>query len=401
MKKWIWSCAILIILIFVLGNIYLYQKHESEVYRVTKVDQFLEPEKGDIRKSFLKDGVVTSSEEHKIMYNPQLGVLDEILVNEGDFVQVGSLLLRYKTDELERLTQQLESKRQRALAESGKIRNDIIALRAINIPTVFETEMEEAEAKANKVLISSQIRELELREDLLDIDIEEYESQIESIEDEEQTKAVASNIEGIVKSVNLNSHDELLTIITYPYIIQGELTEKDLKDIEVGQKVYISRNEGELVGTVSEISQFPVKAPSLHEETSYFPFSVMVTEEADQLAFGHHIGVEIVKAESIDTILVPTKSVVQDKDKKSFVYVVNNGKLAKYKVDLGIEDKKKVEVIDGITEAELLVLQPKDDMKDGIPFIMPMNNIEVDASQLKEVRKREIASVILKSFFAN
>jgi HlyD family secretion protein len=401
MKKWIWSCAILIILIFVAGNTYLYQKYESDVYRVTKVDQFLEPQKGDIRKSFLKDGVVTSSEEHKIIYNPQLGILDEILVKEGDLVEVGSLLLRYKTDELDRLSQQLESKRERALAESEKISKDIIALRAIKMPTAYETEMEEAEAKANKVVINSQIRELELRGDLLDIDIEDYESQIDSIEDEEQSKAVASKMKGIVKSVNLNSHDELLTIITYPYIIQGELSEKDLKHTEVGQKVYISRDEGELVGTISEISQFPVKAPSLHEKTSYFPFSVMVTETVDQLPFGHHIGVEVVKAESLDTLLVPVKSVVERKDKKGIVYVVTNGKLSEHKVDLGIQDKKKVEVTDGITETVLLVLQPKDDMKDGIPFIMPMKNIEVDAAQLKEVRKKEIASVILKAFVAN
>jgi HlyD family secretion protein len=399
MQKWIWSSSILFVLCFVLGNVYLLQKYKNDVYRVVGVEEFTEPTKGDIRNVIPKDGVVTSSEEQVISYSRELGMIDEIFVKEGEHVQVGSSLFQYKTTELERLKQQLERKIDIAEAESTKIRKDINALNSIKTSSSSsQTDEEKAAAEANQIVIKSQVRELELRENLLELDIEDYENQLDFIDEEEESKVIVSSIEGIVKEVNPSNYDKMITILTFPYVVQGELSEKDIVNVEVGQKVYITGGLQKIVGTISEISQFPVDTPSLKQETSYFPFSVVAGEGVDQLPFGHHLGMQIVQAESEDTTLIQTKSVFRLKNGKGKLFVANNGKLKEVKVDLGLKERNKIEVVDGLKGSELIVLQPTNKMKSGLPFILPMKNIELDKIELDEIGKRETASTILKGF---
>ncbi|WP_246938990.1 efflux RND transporter periplasmic adaptor subunit [Bacillus pinisoli] len=398
MKKWIWSCSILLTTSIIVGNLYLYQKYNEKVYKVEKVHQFEQSKEGDIRISHIKRGVVTSLEEQVISYQQQLGTIDEILVSEGDEVTVGTELLRYSTSEYIELTDQLESKIDRAEAEITKIKSDILALKRVQFPTEFESEWEEAQAEANEALIDSQIRELEFQEELLEMDIEDYESQLNRVESQIDTKTIVSTSDGIVKSVSPNGQDEIMKIITYPYVIKGELTERDLEHIEVGQKVYIPQGEQPILGTISEISQFPIKAPSLHEETSYFPFSVTVTEEENPLLFAHHLEVEIVESESLQTQLLPSKTIV--KGKKPFVYVLENGKVKKVEIEIGLENKGKTEVISGITNEHLIVSKPTK-LKSDLPFVMPAKEVFGDFSQLKEIKKKKATAFVLRAMFAN
>ncbi|MFZ3589871.1 efflux RND transporter periplasmic adaptor subunit [Bacillus sp. DJP31] len=397
MKKWIWSCTILICLIFILGNVYLYQKYNDEMYSVTKVEGFVKPQKSDIRNSTMKDGVVTTTDEQVIAYNPEFGLLDEVLVKEGDTVGKGTVLIQYKTDEYDRLKQQTEMKIDRTIAEADKVRKDITALGSIRIPTTFETEIEEAEAKANEIIIDSQIRELELKEELLELDIKEYDSQIEAIEAKEESNVTLSPINGIVKEVNSNNLKELVTIISNPYVVQGELSEQDIKTIEIGQKVYVSLDNKKLVGTISEISPYPVDPPSLDQETSYFPFTVSVTEE-EQLAFGHHLRLEIVRAESVDATLVSTNTMVEKAGKEGRLYLAENGRLKETKVTLGLREKQKVEVTNELELDALLLRNPSKDIKDGSHFVMPLKGFEFITADLKSISKRDSATIILKAF---
>ncbi|MBM7659999.1 HlyD family secretion protein [Bacillus mesophilus] len=402
MKKWIWSSIIILVLCLILGNLYLLKKYDADLYFVSKVDAFHQPVEGDIRISHFKKGVVTAQEESVISYQPQLGVIEEILVKEGDFVQVGTPLVQYSTTQSEGLIQQLESKIERAQAEERKLSKDISALKSISYPTVFESEWEEAQAEANEILIDSQIRELELKEELLEIDIEDYELQLESIENEADAQTILSTTDGIVKSINKNGKDELITIITYPYVIKGELSEQELQSIQVGQKVYISKGKQPLIGTISDISQFPVNSPSLHEETSYFPFTINVeeVEDQEQLLFGHHIGVEVVQQESFATLLLPEHSVLRNRSEYS-AFVMEKGKVKEVELQLGIESKGRIEILDGISMDDIVVGAPDKLIKADTPFIMPVKKLIVKSSQLEDVNKKEATTTILRAMIAN
>jgi multidrug efflux pump subunit AcrA (membrane-fusion protein) len=397
MKKWIWSSITLFCLCFVLGNAYLLQKYEDDVHRVVSVEEFTKPMEGDIRNLIHKEGVVTSSSEQIVSYSRELGMIDEVFVKEGDQVHVGSQLFEYQSADLDRLKLQLELKRDIAEAEVSKVRKDIIALNSIKSPssTTLTDEQKDA-AEANALVIKSQVSELELREALLELDIEDYDNQLELIETEEASKIVQSSIEGIVKNVNLSNQNEMITILGYPFVVQGHLSENDSKAVKVGQKVYITEGNQRIEGTIDRISQFPIDTPSLEKE-SLFPFTVVVTEiEVEQLPFGHHLGMAIVEAESENTTLVQTKSVFRLDDGKGKLFVANNGKLKEVKVELGLIEEKKLEILDGLQGTELLVLEPTNKMKNGIPFVLPLQELKLNKNELDEMGKRRVASTILK-----
>ncbi|KAA0547446.1 efflux RND transporter periplasmic adaptor subunit [Bacillus sp. BGMRC 2118] len=398
MKKWIWSSVILFILCVTIGNIYLMNKYDDKIYRVVSVGEFGEMKKGDLRNVVTKDGVVTANKVESVAYNQEFGLLDEILVDEGEQITVGSSLFQYATTDIEQVEKQINRKISLAEAEQSKISRDLSALRSYRGTTQDNqtTEAKEA-AEANQRIINSEISELELRDELLDLDIEEYENQLEQLEKEEASMVVQSTINGIVKSINPSNPSELITILEFPYVVQGVLSEKEIKDITVGQKVYVSNDGLQLVGTISEVSQFPVETPNLKQKESYFPFSVTVTEEPELLPFGHHLDMDIVQEESEDTTYIHTSTVFRTGKDKGKVYIENKGKIKKVNVALGMQSSSKVEILDGLEGKELLVLNPSIDMKTGTPIVLPLEGTKMHGKQLDEIGKRQMASTIGKA----
>lgn len=398
MKKWIWSSIILFILCVTLGNIYLMKKYEDKIYSVVRVSEFGKPNKGDIRNILTKDGVVTANREELVAFNRELGLLDEILVEEGEQVTAGTSLFEYEATDIERLQEQLTRKIEIAEAERSKIVKDIVALGSYRSTTSTSQTPEAKEAQeANQRIISSQIRELELRDELLELDIEDYVNQLDRLETEADSLVVQSSVNGIVKSINPSNPSEMITIVEFPYIVQGVLSEKELKDVTVGQKVYVTNDGLQLEGTISNVSQFPVETPNLKEKISYFPFTVTVTKEAELLPFGHHLGIDIVQEESVDTLLIQTKSVFRSGKDKGKLYIEKNGKIKKVNVQLGIQNGPKIEVVEGLKGKELLVLKPSINMKTGTPIVLPLDHTKLHKKQLDEIGKRQIAAIIGKA----
>lgn len=398
MKKWIWSSIILFILCVTLGNIYLMKKYEDKIYSVVRVSEFGKPNKGDIRNILTKDGVVTANREELVAYNRELGLLDEILVEEGEQVTAGTSLFEYEATDIERLQEQLTRKIEIAEAERSKIVKDIVALGSYRSTTSTSQTPEAKEAQeANQRIISSQIRELELRDELLELDIEDYENQLDRLETEADSLVVQSSVNGIVKSINPSNPSEMITILEFPYVVQGVLSEKEQKDITVGQKVYVTNEGVQLEGTISDVSQFPIETPNLKQKISYFPFSATVTKEAELLPFGHHLGIDIVQEESEDTLLIQTKSVFRSGKDKGKLYIEKNGKVKKINVQLGIQNGSKIEVVEGLKGKELLILKPSIDMKSGTPIVLPLDHTKLHKKQLDEIGKRQIAAIIGKA----
>lgn len=134
--------------------------------------------------------------------------------------------------------------------------------------------------------------------------------------------------------------------------------------------------------------------------TSYYLLSVTV-EEGDLLSIGHHHKVEVVQVESLTTLLVPTNSVIMLEGNKGFVYVVEKGRLEERTVDLGIQKKENVEIVNGITEEEFLVKYPSNELKDGDHLVMPITHFQRPMSHVKDIKKKDIASTIIKAIVKN
>ncbi len=83
---------------------------------------------------------------------------------------------------------------------------------------------------------------------------------------------------------------------------------------------------------------------------------------------GLNVTCEIAVVDKHDIVLAPMEAITPDKDDNMMVFVVDEGgsKIAQRKVSVGINSDMSVEVLEGLSEGELVVLDPQPSYSDGM-----------------------------------
>ena len=108
---------------------------------------------------------------------------------------------------------------------------------------------------------------------------EKYEEQINALKDQSDTLIVESEVEGIVKEINVGLKNPLITISSVVPVIKGDLTEEERNKITEGMKVniYSDIKKGKMTGSIEQISPLPADGPKV-EGKSLYPFTVKLEE---------------------------------------------------------------------------------------------------------------------------
>lgn len=187
---------------------------------------------------------------------------------------------------------------------------------------------------------------------------------------------VISPVAGMVKINNPNNileyHSEgpLLRILTSQSpIIKGTLTEFDATSVKVGQLVKIHAKampEEEWIGVVEALSFTPIQSINGQASavTSY-PFLVSIKENDKSLPEGFHVSLEIELNSKQNVVVVPFDAVLIENDKE-YVYVVEQGRIRKREVKIGLIDDNWEEVVSGIRAGEVIVRNPQADWIEGM-----------------------------------
>lgn len=148
-----------------------------------------------------------------------------------------------------------------------------------------------------------------------------------------------------------------------------KVTETNINDITVGMSAKISVPSTGLSydGTISTIS------PSADQKTGMFDVQVAVNNSDDNLKLGMVTNVILVNSNEDNTLLVPKESVFEE-DGTSYVYVVNSNLLAKHTVAVGTSKNEYVEIKDGLSEDDQVVVQGSSNMKDNGKFNIVKSN---------------------------
>ncbi|GAB6173250.1 efflux RND transporter periplasmic adaptor subunit [Paradesulfitobacterium aromaticivorans] len=152
--------------------------------------------------------------------------------------------------------------------------------------------------------------------------------------------------------------------------IELNLNEVDAARVQSGQKAQISGrliNKNPLQGTVADIAPQAVIAPGL--QTNLAP-AVKVKVVPDQalsaLKPGFSVDVDILVAAKEGVLVIPQEALFQEQN-KSFVYRLEAGKVRKTEVSLGIADDTNQEIVSGLKEGDVIVLNPTDHFYEGMP----------------------------------
>ncbi|WP_017436425.1 efflux RND transporter periplasmic adaptor subunit [Saccharococcus caldoxylosilyticus] len=390
MKRWKRYIFIVIVLC-ICANFYILFHAQSKIPKSVYVNERTKPEKTNIKETVHTTGMTVPTERKFIYYNPQLGAIDEILVTKGQEIQVGTPLIRYVDEEIDREIHRIARKKEQLNAQIEQLSKDIDDYTAMSSSA--------KEDSIEKMQWEEKAREAEREKTLLEWQMKEYEEQQHELTEKKDELIVESNTAGVVEEISYNKSKPLITIASPSAVVRGKVKEETIGKLAVGQTATINvPNEHEsFAGTIADIGKFPIKEASFQEKSEY-PFTIQLNEQPKQLPFGYHVNITVVTKEKNGVITVPAEAVWHEKT-KAFVYVIHNGKLEKRNVILGIKHGKKQEIEQGLRQNEYIVSHPTKQMKHGMDVIVPLEVEKPRKETIKQLSKWDIVKHFLDGFF--
>lgn len=351
-------------------------------------------------KVFATGRVKTLAEE--TLFAPFTGMVADLPVEAGDQVEEGQVLISFDTDELVRKIREAETRLKVEEANLTKIQAgpreeelDKARLRLEQAETglanakkrlerlesLFEagaTTAENLEGAKQEVinqeyafLIAQKDYEILTRGEqpevleAMEAQKREAENTLLALKEQLEKGEVKSSMAGTVLDVLVNP-GQMVTQGS-PLVIVGDLNrlivevnigEGDSRELALGQTVEISGTSfaGTYTGTVSKIAPAG-KLVSGSQPQTVIPVEIAV-EGNPPIKPGVSAEVNIVTIEHPDALVLPYEAVIEDEEGQEWVFVVQEGKVEKRQVTMGVGNELYREVLSGVSAGEEVVINP-------------------------------------------
>ncbi|MFO6495236.1 efflux RND transporter periplasmic adaptor subunit [Bacillus sp. z60-11] len=375
MKKiWIGIGIVLIIVLFIGINLYrsAAQTGGSAITDV-KVGKLEEKE---IAATVMVPGKLKFKNEQSVYYESEKGELDKVEVKPGDKVKKGTVLLTYANEQLK-----LEQEKNELALEANRLKIEQISdkKKALNNKEK-ELQKELGEQKAREQ-IESERSELDMEEKTAQLELKQSLLEEKSLEHQLDRLEVKSDIEGTVISVDQKAASAKSDIQepvihigdTDHLIVEGMLSEYDTLKVKKGQKVTLTSDVIQDLtwkGTVSSVGLVPdqqaetaAAAASTAEQAVQYPLEVKIAGKLPQGKPGFKLIMDI-ETDKRKAKTLPQKAVKKDGD-QYYVYTIRDGKANRVDVKIGETADDQMEIKEGLSGDDQVILNPSDDITDG------------------------------------
>lgn len=400
-KVWIWIVVIIAIAVLVffgvkkfIGNTPQAVDGEFEGETEIFVQQATENELAD---NILVTGKIIPESEQKVFLEPENGEIVEYFVEENAAVKVGDPLFAYDTTKLEaeftKAVRERDLVKKRAdieISSMGEMDKKIAKLKQQVGTTVIDEETGEVISSVTQEEVNELVAEkvqMEMGYEGTKAEITATQEQINELDKQIKEMTVVSKIDGTVVKVEKNitnveggNTDAAVHIISNePFKVIGTMTEFDTVKMEEGQPVIIRPKvfkDREWNGVVESVSQFP-EGDSGDEFGGYdgggsvtmYPFKVKITDDTKDLRQGFHVSLEVKIGGGEKILSVPHTAIWDDVDMQ-IVYVMNEeNKLEQREIEIGNMNDEFVEIKNGVSVGELVVIFPDETMFDGMDVV--------------------------------
>lgn len=279
------------------------------------------------------------AEEEAVVVARAGGVVRELFVEEGDYVQAGQPLAQL--DE-ERLALELR----RAEVTLAKLNQDFERHREL-----YEKQLiapEEFERRKSDFDLQSQVRDLAK----LELEYTTVRAPISGFISQRMIK-VGNMVRQHEAAFHITDFDPLLAVMHVP--------ERELRRLRPGQKTVIlvdALPEGRFEGRVKRIS--PVVDPA----TGTFKVTIEVADRSRQLKPGMFGRVLVTFDTHENTLLVPKSALVREDD-ESAVFVIRDSVAYRQPVVVGYEDGSRIEILNGLEAGDEIVVTGHGGLRDS------------------------------------
>jgi len=389
----------------------LNEKKQEEVQKSQVKEEIIIPvrtalvEKGEVN-SFLKvTGVVEANETVRVT-SEIMGQAKEVKVKDGEGVNKGDILIVLGDEQIKIQVAQAQATLDSIQASYDKVKSgarpqeikqaESAVLQAkINRDSAEENYLRMKKLSSEKAISEQQYEQAKNQYEIADVQYqsaqESYglviegagEEDIKSVEAQvRQAKAaldmakyqlkktqITAPISGKVTSVTVSSGEmvspsiPLLSIIDVSRIfVKVGISEKDISKIKEGQKVNLAidafpeeRFQGEVVSRGVAVDQI----------SKTLEVKIEILQPEVQIPVGVFARGDILVKTNQDALIISSSALTRKKD-GIYVYVIEEGIARQKEVVLGIIQDERVEILEGLSEEEEIVVLGNQELEDGV-----------------------------------
>lgn len=365
-KTWIALGVISLVVIMISVSVYRQVLAKGPAVQTTEISQ------EEISSLLMIPGTVKLPEEQIVYATPEKGEIKKLLVKEGETVKKGTVLAKLENPQLE-----LEIEQNKLSIESANLKISQIDKKLEQLEDKEETLIDQVGKKEAKKQLEPEFDQLEMEKEIANIELKQTELQNDLISKRQDELEIKSTITGIVlkakkpDSPSIESANEPIIHIgkLEGMTALGLLSEYDTLKVSDGQKVKLRSDalpgkewQGEITKTAILPEQNQASLQNGTEAVQY-PVTVKISGDSKTLKPGFQVIMEI-ETDKKTAMVLPLDALFDDGD-KPYVYLVKDGKIRKQIVETGITSGKKIEILEGVSKGDQVVVNGPDNIKDG------------------------------------
>jgi HlyD family secretion protein len=358
--------------------------------------ELVEVVRGDLTVIVSGSGNITVSQDASLAFGTG-GKVAAVYVEDGDQVSQGDVLARLDTGTLELALAQAElalataeynlDKTQQIYAQPDltTARAAVSSARAYLQYTQLQLDQansqeqvdywqnEAYQAEVNLAAAEQRLEEMQAGGDSAEVALRRLEvaaarQALEQAQQDLSEATITAPFDGIVGAVYIDEGDIIPPPTMAPTVaiyfitptsleLKAEVDEIDIPDVKVGQSAVIEVDaiaDDLFEGTVTAISPVPVIQAGLvlYEVT----LSLVIPADAGVMV-GMSATADITVGQSKDTLLVPERAVRRDEQGNPIVWVSVDGQLEQRAVVIGISDGLKTEILEGLSQGDMVAVE--------------------------------------------
>ncbi len=309
------------------------------------------------------------------------GVVQAVLVEEGDFVNEGQVLCRLDDTQLqirlelarERLAQarfqseKAKTRQEKAASQIENTRKEVARLqRAFDEQLISARELDQAKYRLDELEHDERVSSSENREFVHRV--EELDAEIKQAQLEIARTQIRAPFAGHVtqRTVELGrtirNLDPLFKLGAFsPLFADVHLSEREARQVKPGQAASVRLGGDESIQSAGKVARI---SPVVDQSSGTVKVTVELNPSGSGLKPGAFVRVDIQTDTRPDAILIPKKALIEE-DGTHFVFVANGETVKRTKVALGYESAGQVEIRQGVAAGDKVVLAGQGTLKDG------------------------------------
>ncbi len=376
MNKKLALAAALVILVAAGSAYYYYSTAKADLPQVRTV----KPVRAQIQAKVYTTGKIDLQNKQEVRVL-NAGLVKSVPVAAGDRVKQGGLLLELDTKDLQLQVKQALASLDVARANLAAANNRVAQLQKITANP--QPAPGQAPAGIGGLagqlpaadMVAQTLAEAQSARRQAQALVNQAQAAVDLVRAQENNARINAALDGTVLMVNVAPgqpaapQTPLLLVGDLEHLlVLADVNEVDAGKLSPGQQVKIggaTLGDREFNGQVMSVAPIAQSQPAVQGSQTTVTAKIQIDKADPALKPGFSVSLTVIIASKPNALQIPQEAVFTS-DKVKYVYIVRQGSLVRKQISTGISGDVNTEVLTGVTEGDLIVLNPSKNLKEGL-----------------------------------